>query len=634
MKIKRIRVLSNPNFYSHLPSIMMGLEIENSDENNLSQSSDLIAHFENILPVKTSGRKMRDIRTAQNELAETVKNVALGLMNLAGLGEPGGVVRFSGDAGIYEIAVEFQSEEAAAFLLETAVEAVESALKNEFYDVAAKIAEARAMAANSQLKPDLREIVEAAKKRGIPWFMGEEDASVQLGYGKNLYRIRAVDNSNFFEIVSGSDSEVRALLRGNSGDEIIELLYPESKNARIPIVAITGTNGKTTVTRLTSHILLNAGLNVGTTTTNGILFNGEIIVEGDTTGPASARRILENDRTDVAILETARGGTLRRGLGWDWADVAVVTNITEDHIGQDGIDSLADLVSVKALVAERVRENGMLILNADDAESAGLIRRSAVSQIEKKIVYCAMSEENPIIKERSEKGETVYFVRDGWICERRGEALTPVAETTKISITINGTADYQIQNAMAAIAACRALGLSPEKIADGLYSFQNAVHNPGRNNLYRVGAGYVLVDYGHNIDGFAAVSRMASLWKDKTVTAIIGLPGDRDNRVIVEAAQVAARGFDRIIITEEVDLRGRAPGEMAKLLCEAIAREKPGGDCEIITDEIEAFSKAIRELRKNEVVVMFYRQLKLILAILAENGAVAVSSFEETVVTN
>jgi cyanophycin synthetase len=183
---------------------------------------------------------------------------------------------------------------------------------------------------------------------------------------------------------------------------------------------------------------------------------------------------------------------------------------------------------------------------------------------------------------------------------------------------------------MAVVAVCRALDLSPEKIAAGLYAFQNDVHNPGRNNLYRVGAGYVLVDYGHNTDGFAAVCRMARRWHGKTVTAIIGLPGDRENRVIEEAARVAARGFDRIIVTEEVNLRGRAPGEMAKLLCDAIRREKYGSECEIVPDEIEAFSKALAQMRKNEVVVIFYRQLNLILEILAEHRAVAVSSFDET----
>lgn len=638
MKIKRIRVLGNPNVYSYQSSVLMQLEIENSDQDNLSEISDLTAHLENILPLKKSDRKMRDIRTAENELAEIVKNVTLGLMSLAGFDESDGVVRFSGDANIYEIAVEFQSAQAAVFLLETAVEIVEAALKKEPYDVAAKIDRSRTIAADSTLEPGLQKIVESAKRRNIPWFRDEENSWIQLGYGKNLNRIRVANNSNVFEIISGSNSETRSLLPNgdsqNYGDEIIESLYPNGEDARIPIVAITGTNGKTTVTRLTSHVLLKADLNVGTTTTNGILFNGKTIAEGDMTGPASARRILENDQVDIAVLETARGGILRRGLGWDWADIAVVTNITEDHIGQDGIDSLADLVSVKALIAERVRENGTLILNADDAESAALVNRPAVSPVKKKIVYFAMSEENPIIKEHSEKGETVYFVRDDRICERRGETITEIAGTHKIPITMNGTADYQIQNALAVAAVCRALGLPPENIAGGLYSFQNAVHNPGRNNLYRVGKGYVLVDYGHNTDGFAAVSRMASRWEGKTVTAIIGLPGDRDNRVIEEAAQVAARGFDRVIVTEEVNLRGRAPGEMAKLLCDAIAREKPVSDCEIIPDELEAFSKALARIRKDEVVVIFYRQLKLILEILAENGAVPISSFDETDITN
>ncbi|MBA3334592.1 MAG: cyanophycin synthetase [Acidobacteria bacterium] len=418
------------------------------------------------------------------------------------------------------------------------------------------------------------------------------------------------------------------------GGAIVEMLYPNDAPSRIPIVAITGTNGKTTVTRMISHVLLETKLNIGTTTTDGILFNGESIVFGDTTGPASARTILGDKAVDIAVLETARGGILKRGLGWDWADVGVVTNITEDHIGQDGIESVKDLVNIKSLVAERVRENGTLVLNADDPESAGIVNRPAVIQTNRKIVYFALSEENFIVKPHLKKGETAYFVRDNWIYEASGEALTRIVETTAIPVTMNGTADFQIQNAMAAIAASRALHLSPEKIADALGKFQGDKHNPGRNNLYKVGAGYVLVDYGHNTDGFAAVCRMARRWTGKTVTAIIGLPGDRDNRIIEEAAQVAARGFNRVIVTEEVNPRGRARGGMAGLLCGAIKREKPGANCEIIFDEIEAFSKALAQMRKDEVIVIFYRQRDLILEILTRNRAVSVSSFEETIGVN
>lgn len=634
MIIKKIKALNNPNFYSHQPTIVMQIEIENSDEINLSRSSDLSARLKNLLPKKPLEGKMRDIRTSENEIAVIVKNVALGLMNLAGLNEPNGIVRISGEPQFYEIAVESEAEHAAAFLLETAVATVGAALKNEHYDADGRIEEARKIAADGKPKANLQATLEAAARREIPYFFDAENSLLRLGYGKNLIAVKAEKDSAFFEIISSSGSKNRILPSvadsKNLGDEILELIYPENSESKIPIVAVTGTNGKTTVTRLTSHVLMKAGLNVGTATTSGILFNGETIATGDMTGPISARRVLENEQADIAVLETARGGILRRGLGWNWTDVAVVTNITEDHIGQDGIETLADLVSVKALIAERVRENGTLILNADDAEAVGLVNRPAVSFVKKKIVFFAMNEENSIVKKHLEKGETVYFVRENWICERRGEAVAQkIAETDKISITMNGTADFQIQNALAVAAAARALDLSPEQIAAGLYSFQNAVQNPGRNNLYRVGKGFVLVDYGHNTDGFAAVSRMASRWTGKTVTAIIGLPGDRDNRVIEEAAAVAARGFDRVIVTEEVNLRGRAPGEMAKLLCDAIERAKPGGDCEIIPDEIEAFHKALARMRKDEVVVIFYRQLALIQQILAENDAVSISSFEE-----
>lgn len=566
MKIKKIRTIANPNIYSYKPVLVLQLELDETDEKSLFDNPGFIERLEDLTASRnTPPQKLREIRTAKNDLAEAVKNVALGLTNLAGFGTVGGSVRFSGYAEIYEIAVEYASERSARFLLETAFEAVAAALKNQSFDVSARIAEVRSLAENAT----------------------EKDLS----------------------------------------------LLPDQK-PKIPIVAVTGTNGKTTVARLTAHVLRQTGLNVGATTSDGILLNGEIIQRGDTTGPASARTILKNAWVDIAVLETARGGILRRGLGWDWADIAVVTNISEDHIGQDGIESVADLVNVKSLIAERVRAGGTLILNADDAESAALAKRPAVREIEKKIVYFAMSEENPIIKECSEKGETVYYVRDDWICERRGAKVLRIAESSKIPITMNGTADFQIQNALAVVAVSRAIDLPPEKIADGLYAFQCAVHNPGRNNLYQVGAGYVLVDYGHNTDGFAAVCRMARRWKGKTVTAIIGLPGDRDNRVIEEAARVAARGFDRVIVTEEVNLRGRAPGEMAKLLCDAIGREKPGGSCEIVPDEIEAFSKALTQMRKNEIIVIFYRQLNLILEILAENRAVPISSFDENISLN
>jgi cyanophycin synthetase len=413
------------------------------------------------------------------------------------------------------------------------------------------------------------------------------------------------------------------------GGAIIEMLYPNGKQSRIPIISVTGTNGKTTVTRMISHILNDGNRTVGTTTSTGIFLNDELVVKGDTTGPFSARTILGDKAVDVAVLETARGGIVRRGLAYDWADIGVLTNISEDHIGQDGIESVDDLIRIKALIAERVRPGGTLVLNADDESSMQVLEREKVREYPKEIVYFSLSDSNPRVCEHLERGGTAYVAKDDSIFEVSGKESYAIINTKEISVTLNGTADFQTANSMAAIAVCRAYGLSREEIVTRLRTFRNDINNPGRNNLYKVGKGYALVDYGHNTDGFAAICRMTSRWKGKTVTGIIGLPGDRENRIIEEAARVAASGFDRVIITEEVNRRGREPGEMAKLLCEAIKRENPDKNCEIVLDEIEAFSKAIKEIAENEVIVIFYRQLAKILEILKQNEALPISSFEE-----
>jgi cyanophycin synthetase len=225
------------------------------------------------------------------------------------------------------------------------------------------------------------------------------------------------------------------------GGAIVEMLYPSGKDSRVPIVAITGTNGKTTVTRLSAHVLRGTGLNIGTATTDGVLINGEKIVSGDTTGPASARMILDDKGIDIAVLETARGGIMRRGLGWDWADIALVTNISEDHIGQDGIESVKDLVEIKSLIAERVRENGTLILNADDPESAALANRPSVQSIKKKIIYFCGSLENSIAQEHFKNGGNVYSVMDNWVVETSRHESLKIADLSLVPITMNGTAE-------------------------------------------------------------------------------------------------------------------------------------------------------------------------------------------------
>jgi cyanophycin synthetase len=414
------------------------------------------------------------------------------------------------------------------------------------------------------------------------------------------------------------------------GGAIIEMLYPNNREARIPIISITGTNGKTTVTRMIAHVLNQTGKCVGMTTTDGIFLNGEEIVRGDTTGPVSAKTILGDRAVEVAVLETARGGLLRRGLGFDWADISVVTNVSEDHIGQDGIESVDDLVNIKALIAERVRPGGTLILNADDPNSLKILEREKVKEHPKQIVFFSLDENNPLVRRHlARQNGTAYFTKNGRIVEAKGEELYTLIEIGRIPATMNGQAEFQVANALAAVAACRAYGLSGKSVA-ALESFRADAENPGRNNLYRVGGGgYALIDYGHNPAAFAAVCRMASRWEGKIVTGIIGVPGDRDDRIIEEAGRVAARGFHRVIIKEDRDLRGREPGQVARLLCETVTREAPDRSCRIVLDEIEAFENVLQNLGANEVVVIFYDKLAPVLEVLERHGAVSVAAFEQ-----
>jgi cyanophycin synthetase len=414
------------------------------------------------------------------------------------------------------------------------------------------------------------------------------------------------------------------------GGAIIEMLYPQGTDGRIPIISITGTNGKTTVTRMIGHVLNESGLTTGVTTTDGIYIGGRCIAEGDTTGPHSARAVLSDPSVEVAVLETARGGITRRGLGYDWSDVAVLTNIRPDHIGQDGIETLDDLVYIKSLVAERVRDGGTLILNADDEEVSRLLEIPRVAEGEKRVVYFSVRENHLLIKRHLEEGGTAYFVRDGWIVEALGQAeQRRVLEVASVPATMAGTAMFQVSNALAAVAACRAHGVSVEQLAASLRKFHSAEHNPGRSNLFRIASGgYVMLDYGHNADAFAAICQMVAQWEGRRVTGIIGVPGDRDDALIEEAGRIAARGFHRLVIKEDEDTRGREQGAVARLLCEAATREAPERECCVVLDDTEALSQELRQLQSGDVIVMFYDKLEPLLRVLESFDARPATTIE------
>jgi cyanophycin synthetase len=257
----------------------------------------------------------------------------------------------------------------------------------------------------------------------------------------------------------------------DAGRAIVEMLYPEG-DGRIPVISVTGTNGKTTVARMIAHVLASTGLRVGLTTSDGIWIGGERITEGDTTGPRSARAVLSDPTVEAAVLETARGGITRRGLGYDWSDVAVLTNIQPDHFGQDGIESLEDLVFIKSLVAERVRDGGTLILNADDERLARLLEIPRVAEGEKRVAYFSLRAEHVVLRKPTGVGGAAYFVREGFVVEAVGQNRSRVLRLADVPATLGGAAEFQAANVLACVAACRARGVARERIAAALETFE------------------------------------------------------------------------------------------------------------------------------------------------------------------
>jgi cyanophycin synthetase len=413
------------------------------------------------------------------------------------------------------------------------------------------------------------------------------------------------------------------------GAAIVEMLYPRGATGRIPIVAITGTNGKTTVTRMIGHALGEAGMMVGMTTTDGIYLGGEQVAAGDLTGFHSARTVLGDPTVEAAVLETARGGIVRRSLGWDWADVGVLTNVQADHLGQDGIETIDDLLWVKSLVAERVREGGTLVLNADDERLARLPEQPRIRKLPRQVVFFSLHADSPVVGAHRDAGGTAYYLDDGWLVEAAGATEWRVAREAELPVTLGGAAKFQTANALAALAAARALGLPRQQAAAALMGFRSNAANNGRMNLYRVERGYVIVDYGHNVGAFDALCGLRQQLPERRFTGVFTVPGDRPDELIDETARQAARCFDRLIIREDEDLRGRQTGEVAERICAAVRQEAPDKECLIILQEGEALETALREMDEGDVVVFFFeKQTTPSLEILKLFGATPADAIE------
>ncbi|MCG3172750.1 MAG: Cyanophycin synthetase [Myxococcota bacterium] len=397
--------------------------------------------------------------------------------------------------------------------------------------------------------------------------------------------------------------------RGKTRDvaaPVIDMLFPPGVRSRIPIVSITGTNGKTTTSRMVAHILKMTGKRVGLTTTDGIYIDGERIMKGDMTGPWSARVVLRDPTVEIAVLETARGGILREGLGFDLCDVGCVLNVTADHLGQRGVNTMEDLAYVKRLVLEVTRDDGVSVINADDPLVMGMRGEAAGKHL-----LFSMQPGNPVIRDHVANGGLAASLEEGlnghMITLHRNEQSIPLLWTHLIPATMEGQAMFNVANALAAAAMAFALGVSLENIRQGLRTFDTTFFQaPGRCNVYDQLPFKVVVDYGHNPAAIRAMGQFAQNLRRTRLMGVIGAPGDRRDEDIRAVGAAAAEFFDRIIFKEDVDRRGRPVGETAKLLQEgALAAGFMKSSITIIEDERDAVNASLAMAQREDVLVIF-----------------------------
>jgi cyanophycin synthetase len=385
----------------------------------------------------------------------------------------------------------------------------------------------------------------------------------------------------------------------NVASPVIDMLYPPGKPSRIPIIAITGTNGKTTTTRLLAHIVKNNGYKVGFTTSDGIYVQNHMMEKGDTTGPISAEYILKDPTVEFAVLETARGGILRSGLGFSRCDIGIITNIQEDHLGINDIHTLEDLARVKSTVVKSVKKDGWAVLNADDAHCVEI-----ANDLRCNIAYFSMNEESEFAKRLSKEGKIVAVYENGYITIKKGEWKIRIERAINVPLTLGGKAKFMIANALAATLASYLWGFKPEDISLALQTFiPSASQTPGRMNIFDFKKFKVMIDFAHNPAGYLGVEDyLESVNATKKIGIIAGV-GDRRDEDIRDCAKIAGRMFNHIIIRQEKHLRGRTEEEIINLILEGIAQSGKTVTHEIITKETEAIKHAINSAEEGTFIV-------------------------------
>ena len=499
--------------------------------------------------------------------------------------------RFSGGASL-QITAPIDGWYAACEVNEWAWKATEARLSGGDVEALDEAAEHLRGLIEAERNPSLMALCSAAKERDVTLLSDDEVASVGLGSGSLRWPV----------------------------DELPEPSAVDWERVHdIPVILVTGTNGKTTTARLLARMVDASGATAGNTSSDGVQIGGEIVLAGDYTGGEGARALLQDRSVDVAILEAARGGLLRRGLPVARADAALVTNVGLDHLGEFGVADLAELADTKMLVTRAVVPAGRIVLNADDP---ALVDRS--TGLPAPATWIALSRLPPVMREHIDAGGEALYVRDRKLARSRAGRFEEILDIDEIPIALGGAARYNVYNALGAAALGFALGLDRDAIVSGLRSMKGTPQdNPGRGNLFQVEGVRVFADFAHNPPGVRAIVEMATQLEAERRLIVLGQAGDRDDESIRSLARSAwCTGIDHVIIKEIPKyLRGRQPGEIPELIRGELRHlGAPDSAVEIAGSELDAVKRALEWARPGDVLLLLLQERDEGIAYLQEIG--------------
>lgn len=565
------QALRGPNYWSHQHPKLIQTRLEAVGETLLDprQAEQLFAFSSGLWPALDATAFMHQRSFHQLGL------LALSLQKAVGF-EPGYLdFRTTAYPGIVNLVVEYQQEAVGVHAVKLAVSLFNQLLQKEAVNFDSALRELQSIRLKNQLTEPLATMLAAAEKADLPVFEGEKEALYHFGYGCNSV---AVDE--------------------NTDPEVVLAGLNQGKIGRIPLLAVTGSNGKTTTTRLLAHILRTSGQSVGYTTSDGIYINQEMVDEGDTTGPVSAQMVLADTRVEVAVLETARGGIVRAGLGFDVCDLAVVTNVQDDHLGIADIETLDQLARVKEVLVKAVKADGWAVLNAANQYTLAIGQRAHC-----RTAWFSIAPSNPPIQQAISLGQPVAYVEKENIVIQTGQQKQVIAPLREVPITFNGSLGFMVENALAATLAAFLHGVSTDIICQALATFHPSVaQTPGRMNIFEVNDVKVLVDFAHNPDGFAGIRDFLATVPSSFKIGIIVGTGDRKDEDTRALGRLSAQMFDLTLIHQVKFLRGRSADELTQLLVEGIHAHHPQAQWQRIPDEVEPLAFAVQLARAGSFI--------------------------------